>query len=213
MKSGHTRAAVRQLVGVRWRSRIWVGLALAYGIGLGFLPLFGVLGYELGISMTFFAAIAGADLGRAFAKELQATGARASFPGRALVAGTLGAIAVAVAVTIIPAVISVVRGIWTPTCDWWFGLKAYLALPVTTAVLGAGIGHATGIAAGPRKRSAWLAQVPALAVAVAALWRFYAPPRCSRTTRSRLLPGNRRRESELGMRAVSRLEQLAGVSR
>ncbi|MEJ7596599.1 MAG: hypothetical protein WKG01_01710 [Kofleriaceae bacterium] len=211
MMSGHTRAAVRQLVAVRWRSRIWFALAVMYGIGLGFLPLFGVLGYELAIAMTLFAAIAGADLGRAFAKELQARGERASYPARALAAGTLGAIAVAVAVTMIPAVISIVRGIWTPTCDWWFGIKAYLALPVSTAVLGAGIGHAIGIVAGPRKRSAWLAQLPALVVAIAALWRFYSAPAVF--TYNAILgyfPGNLYDENvELGMPLLwSRLEQL-----
>ena len=197
---------------MRWRPRIWAGLSVVVGIGLGFLPLFGVLGYELAIAMTFFAAIAGADLGRAFAKELQQAGPCANYPARTLAAGTIGAMVLALAVTLIPALISVVRGIWTPTCDWWFGIEAYAVLPLATAALGAGIGHAIGIVVGPRKLSAWLAQLPAIAVAIAALWRFYdAPAVFTYNAILGYFPGNLYDENvQLGMPLLwSRLEQVA----
>ena len=44
MSVGPARAAIRQMGG-RWRLRIWVALAVVLGIGLGWVPLFGVLGF------------------------------------------------------------------------------------------------------------------------------------------------------------------------
>src|SRR5262249_54452923 len=60
------------------------------------------------------------------------------------------AAALAVAVVLPPALIAAVRGIWVPTCDWWFGIKAYLAMPIVTAALAGAIGHALGVAVGSR---------------------------------------------------------------
>jgi hypothetical protein len=98
-----------------------------------------VLGFELAIVGAVFGSVAGLDLGAALAREMMWSDApaieRASYPGRALARGAFQAAAIGVGVTLIPAIIAAVRGLWTPTCDWWFGIKAYLTMPVMSAAL------------------------------------------------------------------------------
>ncbi|MGN6110969.1 MAG: hypothetical protein ACTHU0_38080 [Kofleriaceae bacterium] len=218
MSGGHLWVAMRRAVG-RWRLRIWVGLAVALGLGLGRLPLFGVLGFELALAAALFSAIMGLDVGRAVARELQTMDApgiaRATWPGRTLARSTAGAAGLAIAVAAIPALISAVRGIWVPTCDWWFGIEAYLALPIATAALAGATGHAIGVLVGPRR---WiggiLGVVVLLAVAAAALYRFYAtPPVYTYNAILGYFPGNLYDENVRLTAALvwSRLEQLLWV--
>ena len=176
--------AIRQLA-KRWRLRIWVALAVALGIGLGWVPLFGVLGFELATAVALFAAVLGLDVGSALAREQQRLapdGAAADGPARgsalrSMARSTLAAAGLAVAVTAIPGAIAAIRGIWTPTCDWGFGLEAYAVMPVATAALAAAVGHALGVVCGPRRFvGAAIAQLPVAAVVLAALWRFYTEP-------------------------------------
>ena len=180
MRVGSVRAAIRRLPG-RWRTRVWAVLAVGLGIGLGGVPLFGVLGFELATAAALFAAVMGLDLGSALARaraRQPASGVdRAAYAGRTMLAGTLAAAGQAVAVVALPAVIAAVRGLWTPTCDWTFGLGCYLAMPVTTAALAGALGHALGVACGPRRFvGAAVAQLPVIAIVLAALYRFYSEP-------------------------------------
>ena len=65
------RGAIRRMLR---RRRLWVWLSvtvLLLGFGLGPVPLFNVLGYELAIAVSLVAAVAGLDLGAALARELQ----------------------------------------------------------------------------------------------------------------------------------------------
>jgi hypothetical protein len=142
------------------RRRLWVWLGvsvLVLGIGLTWLPLFNVLGFELAITASLFAAISGLDLGAAYARELQWMDepalVRSMYPGRALARSTVMAALVAIGVVLPPALIAAVRGLWLPTCDWWFGIKAYFAMPIVTAALAGALGHALGVAAGSRAAS------------------------------------------------------------
>ncbi|HTR49810.1 MAG TPA: hypothetical protein VMJ10_03820 [Kofleriaceae bacterium] len=167
---------------------IWTGLAAVLGLVLGMVPLFDVLGYELALATAAFATIAGLDLGAAYARERQLTATgpialRARHAGRALAGSTLVAAGRAIAVAAIPGAIAAVRGIWRPTCDWWFGLEAYALMPLASAALAGALGHAIGIAAGTRARRSWrphratvLAQLAWVVLALGALWRFYAEP-------------------------------------
>ncbi|HSD89174.1 MAG TPA: hypothetical protein VLB44_16715 [Kofleriaceae bacterium] len=147
-------AAIRGLL-ARWRLRIWILCAAAIGLLLGLVPLFGVLGYELALVGAVFGSLAGLDLGAAHARELQWTDApgmeRASYPGRVLVRSTCAASGIAMAVTLVPALIAAVRGLWRPTCDWWFGIEAYIAMPLVSAVLAGALGHAIGVAVGTQR--------------------------------------------------------------
>ena len=173
-----TLAFVPRLIGRLWT---WILLATVMGLALGKVPLFGTLGYELSLAAAVLATPMSLDLGAALARELQrqpSTGiARATYAGRTLARSTLAASGLACAVIAIPAIICALRGIIVPTCDWWFGLETYVALPIITAALGGAMGHAIGVVAGPRRfLGATLAQLPIIGVAFAALYRFYAAP-------------------------------------
>ncbi|MDQ3340789.1 MAG: hypothetical protein M4D80_36995 [Myxococcota bacterium] len=161
----------------------WIAVAVGLGVGLGLVPLLGVLGFELAVIISVFAALMGADVAAALARQLQRELARAphlerfGFPIRTLARGVGAAIGLALAIVLIPALIAAVRGLWVPTCDWAFGLQAYLAMPIATAVLAAATGFALGIVVGPRRfLGAFVAQLPTIAVAIMATYRFYSEP-------------------------------------
>src|SRR5262245_17750539 len=132
------RAAIRAMGGGR-RLWTWVGLAVVMGVGLGWVPLFGVLGFELATAAALLAAVMGLDVGSALARELQRMPvvgvARAEYAGRTMVRSTVAAAGLAVGVALVPGAIAAVRGMWVPTCDWWFGVETYVAMPVVTAAL------------------------------------------------------------------------------
>jgi len=105
-----------------------------------------VLGFELAVAMALFVAVMGLDLGaRSHAscsgRPLRGRARRVRRPDP----GPLDADRRARAGRdrLVPAVISAVRGIWLPTCDWWFGIEAYLAMPLATALLAGAVGHAS----------------------------------------------------------------------
>ncbi len=218
---------VARFLGRLWT---WVLVLTVVGCVIGVIPLFGVLGYELAFAMTIPAAIMGLDVGSAIAREYQRVPAEglagANYAGRTLAFGALVGAVVPVALMLIPALISAVRGLWLPTCDWWFGVQAYALLPLTTAALAGAAGHAIGVvfpradrrrAAGKRglvKRAvfAFMPFSPAIVVAVFALWRFYAaPPVFTYNALLGYFPGNLYDENiQLGAALLwSRLEQFA----
>ena len=225
MSVRHARTAIRRMLSIRgrrgWVGRLWawIGLTVAFGFVAGAFPLFGVLGFELATASAVFAAILGLDLGGALAREMQRMPApgieRAAYPGRSLAGSTLVAALVPASIMVIPAGLAALRGIWVPTCDWWFGVESYLAMPVATALLGGALGHALGVVVGPRRfLGAAVALLPVFGVAGAALYRFYAAPAVF--TYNAILgyfPGNLYDENvQLGSPLVwSRLEQLAWV--
>lgn len=207
MSVGHARAGIREMLRLprparrwpRWlwivaaafppalsgkllgRLWTWILLTTVFALGLGAVPLLGVLGFELAVVTAFFAAVMGLDVGSALARQIQRLPApgvsRATFAGRTLARSTVAASLLVAAIMVIPAVISAVRGIWLPTCDWWFGIKAYLLMPITTALLAGAVGHALGVVSGPRRfAGAAFAQLPLVLVALAALYRFYSAP-------------------------------------
>ena len=199
----------------------WIGIAVGLGVGLGMVPLLGVLGFELAVITSVFAAIMGADVGAALARQMQhelAAGPRLErfgYPLRTLARGAGTAIGLALAIVMIPALIAAVRGIWVPTCDWWFGLQSYLAMPIVTCVLAAATGFALGVVTGPRRfLGAFVAQLPAIVVAVLATYRFYSePPVFTYNAILGFFPGNLYDENvQLHWALVwSRLEQAAWV--
>lgn len=219
MSVGQARVAIRRMC-ARRRLRIWALLAVVLGVGLGWVPLFGVLGFELATATALFAAVMGLDLGSALARELARMPAggveRAAYAGRTILHATLAASGLAVAVAVIPGAIAAVRGLWTPTCDWWFGIETYVAMPIVTAGLAGAVGHALGVVAGPRRFvGAAVAQLPLVLVVLAALWRFYSePPVFSYNAILGYFPGNLYDEDiQLAWPLVwSRLEDAAWVA-
>src|SRR4051812_26404413 len=144
--------AIRRIWGTSGRRlRAWGALAVVLGVGLGWVPLFGVLGFELATAVALFAAVMGLDLGSALARERQRQGGDGERAGGRMVRSTVAAAGLAMAVAAVPGLIAAVRGIWTPTCDWGFGIAAYAAMPLATAALAGAVGHALGVVCGPRR--------------------------------------------------------------
>jgi len=208
------------------RARIWLGLAIVLGIGLWFVPLFGVLGFEHALAVAVFGVICGLDLGASRARDAQlavtAVIDRAGYPVRTLARGVGSACALAVGITVVPGIAAAIHGMWTPTCDWWFGLRAFALMPVPSALFGAAIGHALAIVVGVRAdrrwfphRSTWLAVIaPIVVLSALGFLRFYRePPVFIYNPLIGFFPGNMYDENiRLGMPLVwSRLEQLAAV--
>src|SRR5688572_16422467 len=161
----------------------WIAIAVGLGVGLGMVPLLGVLGFELAVIAAAFTAIMGADVASALARQMQRVLEHAprverfDFPIRVIARHTASAIGLVLAIALVPALIAAVRGIWVPTCDWWFGLQSYVALPLATGVLASIVGFALGLLVGPRRfLGAFVAQLPAIAIAIAATYRFYSEP-------------------------------------
>src|SRR3954469_23615823 len=105
--------AIRRIRGTSGqRLRVWGALAVVLGVGLGWVPLFGVLGFELATAVALFAAVMGLDLGSALAREQQRqeAGDGESCAGR-MVRSTAAAAGMAVAVAVVPGAIAAVRGI------------------------------------------------------------------------------------------------------
>jgi hypothetical protein len=201
--------------------RLWIWLAIAgvVAIALWFVPLFDVLGFELAVVVAALGSLAGLDLGAAHARELQRERAsvidRSDEPARALARGLSISIRRALIVTAVPGVVAAAHGIWVPTCDWTFALKAYALLPLASAVLAAASGHAIAIVLG-RSRIAAVASVivPVVALIVAGLVRFYGePPVFVYNPLIGFFPGNMYDENIVlgGALIWSRVEQLAVV--
>src|SRR5512141_2398064 len=104
---------------MRRRVLIWAIVAVALGLGLGFVPLFGVLGFELALALGVFGSFCALDLGAAFARALQEMPApglvRATYPGRMVARLAPVAAALPVGVLLGPIAVCAVRGIWVPT--------------------------------------------------------------------------------------------------
>ncbi len=173
-------AALRSLLR-SWRLKIWVGLQLGLAIVLVRQPLFGVLGLELASAVAVPASLCGLNLGVAMGRRAVATRAsalaRARDPLPLIFAVWWRAAVVAALVTALPAVLAAFNGLRKPTCDWPFGIRAYLSLPTASALLFAGAGVAIGFLTGPRRGLGALAQIVlVLGLAVAALARFLGEP-------------------------------------
>lgn len=210
---------------MRRRVMIWAIAAVALGLGVGLVPLFGVLGFELALALAVFGSVCALDLGAAFARALQQMPApglvRATYPGRTVARLAPVAAAVPIGVLLLPITVCALRGIVVPTCDWWFGIKAMLLMPLSTAALGGMLGFAIGLAVGVRAYDSWTphrSTVIALcvwpALALVGFYKFYAaPPVFTYSPILGYFPGNLYDENvQLGAILVwSRIEELVWV--
>lgn len=193
------------------RAAVWAALALVATFALARLPLFGVLGYELALTMAAFGSIAGLDLGAAWVRRRR-RGADRPGPGRLLGEAVLAP----VVIVLVPLVLLAIRGLWVRTCDWWFGLEAYVALALASTALAAASGAALTIWVGRRRfltpAVPWLALVVLLVIGVRRL--LGAPAVFSYSPLVGYFPGNLYDEDIRLTAALgwARLEQLAVVA-
>ena len=195
---------------VTWRALGWLVAALVATVLMARTPLFGVLGYELGLAMAAFGSLCGLDLGAAWIRRVRAAGPAPLGPTLA------GAVAAPVAIVAVPLVLLAVRGLWVRVCDPWFGLEAYLALALASTALAAASGAAVALLAGPRRWLARLAPWLALiALIVIGVRRFRGePPVFTYSPLVGFFPGNLYDEDIRLTVALAwaRLEQLAAVA-
>lgn len=220
-----SHASVYQAFAVTTRVRIWLAAAIALGVGLCFVPLFGVLGYELALASSGFAALLGLDVGASRARAAQLTPAVGPRSCGQFALAVLTSSGLAIAMACVPAVIAAIHGVWAPTCDWSFGIRAYALMPLSSAALGGALGHSLATVIGTRPqtgpwwlphRSTWLGvALPIALLAAVGAWRFYSePPVFIYNPIVGYFPGNLYDEDiALGMPVVwSRLEALAVVA-
>ncbi len=212
-----TRAVRDQLRSRRFL--IWLVLDVILTGALLRLPLFGVLGFELGLTLAAFGSLAGLDLGAALVRAAQAEPvvglSRVGGPGRLVLGLTARALIAPLSLIALPAVAAALHGIWAPTCDWSFGVTAVVMLAAASTALAAGSGVALALWLGRRRvisaAAPWLAALTLLALA---LWRFYsAPPVFSYSPLVGFFPGNLYDE-DIRLAAPlywARLEQLTTV--
>jgi hypothetical protein len=172
-------AAVNAHVGKRFW--VWSGLLAVLAGVLDFAPLFDVLGYDFSFALGFAAALAGVDLGHGVVARGRAAGlpagSGAGSDGES--AATFGrrvlyALAAALAVLVVPLLLSLANGLRVRNCSLGAGLAFFGLLPVSTAVYAAPAGVLAATLAPRRGRlCAWL--LPILSLAWAA-YRLYEGP-------------------------------------
>lgn len=154
----------------------------------------GVLGYELALWAALVASFAGLDLGSAYARRWTHAASAGEVPTRK---GGIWRVALdAIALTLLPffawAALSAIRGLWTPTCDWGFGLFSFFTLPLMGGALAASVGVALGLCLGPRRALGTIVPIAfAFLLVAAGVARFYgAPPVFSYSPLVGYFPGN-----------------------
>ncbi len=190
---------------------MWTAIAIVATLGLTRLPLFGVVGYELALVMAALGSIAGLDLGAAWVRRRRRGAAP---PGLARLLGE--AVLAPALIILVPLAMIATRGLWVLTCDWRFGLEAYVALAIASTLLAAASGALIAVWVGPRRYLGPAAPYLALVVLiVVGVHRFFsAPPVFTYSPLVGYFPGNLYDE-DIRLQAAlawSRLEQLAFVA-
>lgn len=173
------RATVEHLVS--WRTRIWATLLAIVAIGLCRLPLFGVLGFEFSLVMAVVGSVAGADLGASLvwrARTMPASKVSRTLPAWRVMAQAIGgAAAVSSAILLLPLLLISLNAIRIRNCDWLFGFRCFLLMPLFSAAFASGLGVCAGIVAGRRR---WLCTaLPIGLLLMSTLWslvHFYSAP-------------------------------------
>ena len=118
---------------------IWSALLALLALGLDFVPLFDVLGYDFSFALGLAAAFAGADIGHGAAAAARRRQAPVT-PVAPVVAGLAGALAALV----LPLALSLLNALRVRNCDLGAGLVFFALLPVGSAVYGATAGALAG---------------------------------------------------------------------
>ena len=164
---GRLRPFITARLGIRLL--VWGALLAAAGLGLCFVPLFDVLGYDYAFAIGLLTALAAVDIGHGAVAAARG-GDEPVALGRVLLTGLLGALAVLV----LPLVFSLLNGLRVRNCNLAAGFAFYALLPVATALYAAPAGVLAGLAF-PR-RGRLIAYLIPLASVVWSLGRLYLDP-------------------------------------
>ncbi len=151
---------------------IAIGVVVVVLVRVGFVSLFGGLGYEYALACgLLLPATAAIWTANAVARD-----ERERLPVDSLLGGLWrGALLAAIAI-----VIGLLHGLRTSVCDLWGGLAGFVLGPGMGAMLGGAWGAACGEIARPRKLKKTIATTLAIlgpiTGAAISVWRFYASP-------------------------------------
>jgi hypothetical protein len=151
------------------RALVWGALLAAGGLGLSFVPLFDVLGYDYAFAVGLCTAFAAADLGHGAV----ATARRRARPLR-LEALAITAVLGALGLLVVPLLVSLLNALRVRNCSFSAGLAFYVLLPVATAVYASIAGLLAGWAL-PRRGRLVAVLLPLLSLGWA-MWRLYDDP-------------------------------------
>ena len=164
--------------------RAWTAILGVVGVGLCFVPLFDVLGYEWCLAMAVAASLAGAHVG-----AVRVVRERRERPGSAVTAAEArpGATVLALwraatlrvwAALAVPLVAVLLNALRVRNCDLGAGFGWFALLPLVSAAMGACAGVVAGLLRPWRGRVAPTALALAIVVGSVAwgVWRFYAAP-------------------------------------
>jgi hypothetical protein len=123
------------------RVLVWGAVLAAAGLGLCFVPLFDVLGFDYAFAIGLLTALAAVDIGHGAVAAARRGGEPLSL-GPVLLTGLVGTLAVLV----LPLVFSLLNGLRVRNCNLAAGFAFYTLLPVATALYAAPAGVLAGLA-------------------------------------------------------------------
>ncbi|HEY0709730.1 MAG TPA: hypothetical protein VGG33_23155 [Polyangia bacterium] len=127
------------------RTLIWGGLLAALAIGLNFVPLFNVLGFDYALVLGLIAGPAATDIGHHIGATTRLNAAAKSLSPSALAWQlTVRSWGRALAVLLIPLAASLVTALWVRNCNLGAGFAFFVLLPVSTALFAAPLGALVG---------------------------------------------------------------------
>ncbi len=148
---------------------VWAAILALVALGLCFVPLFDVLGFDFSFALGLVTALAAVDIGQGAVAAARRRGEGLAL-APVLAAGVLGALAILV----LPLLLSLLNALRVRNCNLEAGFAFYALLPVATALYTAPAGVLAGLASARRGRLyAWL--IPVASV-VWALGRLYFDP-------------------------------------
>jgi tetratricopeptide (TPR) repeat protein len=151
------------------RPLVWAGVLALLAVGLAFVPLFDVLGYDFSFALGLAAALAAVDVGHGL---VAIRGRPAGAPALLRLCAT--ACGVAAALLVLPLLISLANALRVRNCSFGYGLAFFVLLPLATVVYAAPAGVLVALAVKRRGRLVAFA-VPVVSL-IWSLLRLYRDP-------------------------------------
>jgi hypothetical protein len=169
---GPARRAVNEArARIGLRALVWAGLLAVLAVGLQFVPLVDVLGYDFCFALGLAAALAAVDVGHGL---VAVRGRPADATALLRLCGL--ACGVAAALLALPLLISVANALRVRNCSFASGFGFFALLPLATVVYAAPAGVLAGVAVESRRRGRLLAfAIPVLSL-IWCLVRLYRDP-------------------------------------
>jgi hypothetical protein len=167
VNSARTRVGLRPLV--------WGAILAVLALGLDFVPLYDVLGYDFSFGIGLGAALAGVDIGHGVMARARARLGHAP-AGRELAVVFGRAVALTAATLALPLVLGFANAARVRNCSLGAGLAFFALLPVASAVYAATAGVLAGLATPKPRRGRLLAFALPVVSILWTLLRLYRDP-------------------------------------